>query len=271
MEPQAIAVPVVPAGYAEHAPPADLSSHVSCFWTRLAPAAVSDRAPVHRILPDGCVDIIVCFGRATVPDDVELRAAFGVGAMTKPQFVENEEPRLYIGVRFKPGSAFAALGIPAAELTDARVSFELITRDGRRELERIEREPSNEARLAAMIDMVRRRLFGAPAVPRSVRAAVHRIVGARGNLRIAGLAFEMGISRQQLARQFATHVGVPPKMLARVMRTQAALARADAARAAFPREIDWSAIAYDLGYYDQPHFIDDFKALTGSTPGGWLG
>jgi AraC-like DNA-binding protein len=122
-----------------------------------------------------------------------------------------------------------------------------------------------------MIDLVRRRLFGACAVPRSVRAAVQRILGARGNLRIGGLALELGISRQQLAKQFAVHVGVTPKMLARVMRTQAALARADAARAAFPREIDWSAIAYDLGYYDQPHFIDDFKALTGSTPGEWVG
>jgi AraC-like DNA-binding protein len=262
---------VVPVGYAEHAPPVDLASHVSCFWTGLAWPSASDRLPVHRVLPDGCVDIILTFGDAGESNNGELRDAFGVGTMTKPQFVEGEEPRLYVGVRFRPGSAFAALGIPASELTDARVSFELITRDGGRELERIQAESSNEGRLAAMIDLVRRRLFGAGAVPRSVRAAVQRILGARGNLRIGGLALELGISRQQLAKQFAVHVGVTPKMLARVMRTQAALARADAARAAFPREIDWSAIAYDLGYYDQPHFIDDFKALTGSTPGEWVG
>jgi AraC-like DNA-binding protein len=64
-------------------------------------------------------------------------------------------------------------------------------------------------------------------------------------------------------------VGVTPKTLARVMRARTALARADAARAAYPRIVDWSAIAYDLGYYDQPHFIDDFKALTGVTPAKW--
>jgi AraC-like DNA-binding protein len=72
-----------------------------------------------------------------------------------------------------------------------------------------------------------------------------------------------------LARQFATHVGVTPKTFARVMRAQTALARADAARAAYPRVVDWSGIAYELGYYDQPHFIDDFKALTGVTPSKW--
>ena len=108
--------------------------------------------------------------------------------------------------------------------------------------------------------------MNARVIPRSVRAAVHRIVGARGNLRIATLASDIGITRQQLARHFATHVGVTPKTLARVMRARAVLARADAARAAYPRDVDWSAIAYELGYYDQPHLIDDFKALTGSTP-----
>jgi AraC-like DNA-binding protein len=65
------------------------------------------------------------------------------------------------------------------------------------------------------------------------------------------------------------HVGISPKTFARVMRARAALARADAARAAHPRNVDWSAIAYDLGYYDQPHFIDDFKTIIGVSPGRW--
>jgi AraC-like DNA-binding protein len=100
---------------------------------------------------------------------------------------------------------------------------------------------------------------------------VRRVVRASGNLRVAAMAAEIGVTRQQLARQFATHVGVTPKTFARVMRAQSALSRADAARAAYPRPVDWSAIAYELGYYDQPHFIDDFKALTGLTPAKWFG
>jgi AraC-like DNA-binding protein len=263
--------PTVPIGYAEHAPPADLAAWVACFWTRravLGPAAASP----HRVLPDGCVDILISFGGATdegaMPDG-EVSAAAGVGPMSKPLVVSGAGPRLYVGVRFKPGCAYAALGIPASQLLDETVDFGVLAREAHMELDALSSQASDEARLAAMIALVRRRMRHAAAVPNSVRAAVRRIVGADGNLRIASLADEVGITRQQLARQFATHVGVSPKLLARVMRAHAVLARADAARAASSRKLDWSAIAYELGYYDQPHFIDDFKALTGATPGEW--
>jgi AraC-like DNA-binding protein len=263
---------VVPEGYAEHAPPLDLARYVLCFWTSLRPSAVETPASPRRVLPDGCVDIVLGFGRDDDPASVGLTEAFGVGAMTKPLIVDGPGPRLYVGVRFRPGFAYAAFGIPAAELTDERVEFDLLG-EGPRELADIEMQATDAGRVSATMELVRRRLLGSrivPAVPRSVRAAVYRIVNARGNLRVASVASEIGVTRQQLAKQFATHVGVTPKMLARINRTQAALARADAARAAHPRQIDWSAIAFDLGYYDQPHFIDDFKALTGKTPGEWI-
>jgi len=263
---------VLPEGYAEHTPPFDLTGYVVCFWTSLRQSLVGGPASPRRVLPDGCVDIVLGFGRDDDPASIELTEAFGVGAMTKPLIVDGPGPRLYIGVRFKPGFAYAAFGIPAAQLTDERVEFHVLG-DGPSELADIETRTTDAERLTATVELVRRRLLGSrivPAVPRSVRAAVHRIVNARGNLRVASMALEIGVTRQQLAKQFATHVGVTPKMLARISRTQAALARADAARAAYPRQIDWSAIAFELGYYDQPHFIDDFKALTGKTPGEWI-
>jgi AraC-like DNA-binding protein len=261
---------VIPIGYAEHAPPPDLAGQVVCFWTALADAT-TDMSP-NRVLPDGCVDIILGFGSTDEPGSDDLREAFAVGAMTKPLVISGARPRLYIAVRFKPGFAFAALGVPAAEMTDDRVSFALLGCGAGADVALVAAQTSPERRLGAFVEFVRRRLFGRVArVPRSVRAAVHRIVSAGGNLRIESLASDIGVTRQGLAKQFATHVGLTPKTLARISRTRLALARADAARAAYPREIDWSAIAYDLGYYDQPHFIDEFKAITGRTPGEWIG
>ncbi|HEY9228321.1 MAG TPA: DUF6597 domain-containing transcriptional factor, partial [Gemmatimonadaceae bacterium] len=157
---------LVPVGYAEHTPPPDLLSQVVCFWTSLTPDGVAE-SPARRVLPDGCVDIVLAFGAVGDPATTELREAFAVGAMTKPLVVEGPGPRLYIGVRFKPGFAFAAFGIPASELTDDRVSYELLVRDGGDQLARVVREETNEGRLLAMIALVRQRLFGAAAVPRS--------------------------------------------------------------------------------------------------------
>jgi AraC-like DNA-binding protein len=262
---------VVRPGYAEHVPPPDLSGYVNCFWTSLS----AEVAPgEHRVLPDGCVDIVIGFGRVSAVGNAatnDVTEAIGVGSMTRPLVIAGDHARLYIGVRFSPGRAFAAFGIPAAELTDANVEYARLARDAQSDLEALSAQSTNDDRLDAVVRIVQKRLVGRPAIPASVRAAVRRVTIANGNLRVADLASEIGITRQQLARQFATHVGVTPKTFARVMRARTALARADAARAAYPRAVDWSAIAYDLGYYDQPHFIDDFKALTGVTPSKWVG
>ena len=257
--------PLVGAGYTEHAPPPDLAPYVSCFWTSLTIETDAPRPRTeHRVLPDGCVDIVIGFR-----DGTEVTNAIGVGSMTRPLVITGDRVRLYIGVRFSPGSAFAAFGIPAAELTDDNVEYARLARDAESDLDALSAESTNDDRLHAVVGLIQRRLADRPVVPASVRAAVRRVATAHGNLRVADLASEIGITRQQLARQFATHVGVTPKTFARVMRAQTALARADAARAAYPRIVDWSGIAYELGYYDQPHFIDDFKALTGLTPSKW--
>ena len=264
----------IPPGYFEHEPPADLAGQVVCFWTRRPDAPAVVGAPtIHRVLPDGCVDIVIAFDAAGVPATSPLKVtqAMGVGTMTRPLVLSGGMPSFYVGVRFRPGHAMSALGIPASELTDDRVAYSSISDASELELEMLSRLETNDDRFDAIVALVRRRLLGATYVPLSVRAAVQRITLANGNLRVATLADDIGITRQQLARQFATHVGIAPKTLARVMRTRAAVVRADAARAAYPREIDWSAIACDLGYYDQPHFIDDFKALTGVTPSRWVG
>jgi AraC-like DNA-binding protein len=273
--------PRVLVGYGEHAPPADLANDVQCFWTDLAPEAAPSRPAVRRVLPDGCVDIIIAFGTPVESRDASARAldAMAVGAMTRPLVITGPAPRLYVGARFLPGRALAALGIPAAELLDERLAYADLEGASSADLSVLVAGETPDtpfdklvdARLDAVASLVRKRLVGTAATPRAVRAAVRRISIANGNLRVATLASDIGVTRQQLARLFATHVGVTPKTFARVMRAQAVLARADAARAAYPRDIDWSAIACDLGYYDQPHFIDDFKALTGLTPAKWLG
>jgi AraC-like DNA-binding protein len=59
------------------------------------------------------------------------------------------------------------------------------------------------------------------------------------------------------------------KQFARVKRADAARTQAAAARAAHPRHVNWARIAHQVGYYDQAHFISDFKALTGWTPARW--
>ncbi|HKT08766.1 MAG TPA: DUF6597 domain-containing transcriptional factor [Gemmatimonadaceae bacterium] len=257
----------VPDGYVEHPPPPDLAAAVMCAWTRRVSGAVD--VALHRVLPDGCTDMLFVFGQPGARDRELVRASV-VGAMTRPLVVRGPHPWLYLGVRLAPGFAQAAFRVPASELRDQTVGYEIVERDAAAHIDTIAGASELDC-VAAAFAIVRHRLARGIAVSRSLRAAVHRIVQAEGNIKVAGLAGEIGVTRQQLARQFAAHVGLTPKMFARVMRARAALGRAAAARVAHPRNVNWSAIAYDLGYYDQPHFIDDFKEITGQTPGEWLG
>ena len=252
----------VPEGYVEHAPPPDLAAVVVCAWTRRVSGGID--VAVHRVLPDGCCDVLF------VVDDGNVASATVVGAMTRPILVHGPHPRLYVGVRLAPGYAQSAFRLPASDLTDQNVDYELLVPEAAEHVDAL--AAARDAQCVAIaFDIVRQRLARGSAVSRSVLAAVRRIVQSDGNLRVAALAGEIGVTRQQLARQFAAHVGLTPKMFARVVRARAALGRANAARMAHPHNVNWGAIAYDLGYYDQPHFIDDFKEITGQTPGEWFG
>jgi AraC-like DNA-binding protein len=252
--------PPIPNGYAEHAPPASLREYVECFWTR---GAAAPNASGEHIIPDGCIDLVLGYAGAFGSD--RPNASFAVGTMTRPLVLRANNGRApaFVGVRFWPGRALPFLGVPAAELTDLRVHIADLWPD-RTALERLDgHEPATVRR--AFEELLIQRLERARPLDKTVDAAVRAILRAGGNLSIAALAPALGVTRQHLARAFALHVGVPPKMFARVARVRRALTRARVSAS-----VDWVALALDAGYYDQSHLAGEIKEITGRTPSEWL-
>lgn len=238
--------------YTEIAPPADLASHVDRFWMR---TTMSGGAGSHRVLPDGCVDVIVHVERGTA----EL-----VGTMTHALEVPLTPVEL-VAVRFKPGTGAALTGCALAELTDLQPDLlDVLGRSGVRcrdggLVDCVSRAATPGERIAVLIDWLRVRLAGAPGPDPMVAHAVAELVTA-GAPRIDALADELGVSRQLLARRFRREVGVTPKQLARIARMQraaAALARGAP---------DLARLAVELGYFDQAHLANDLRELLGATP-----
>ncbi|MFN2564084.1 MAG: DUF6597 domain-containing transcriptional factor [Gemmatimonadaceae bacterium] len=260
--------------YVEHAPPAALAPHVDCFWSRTAAAdETSDHPRYHRVLPDGCVDIVLTFAAPAWSSPAEGAAAEGtapdvalaVGVMTRPIVIRDSPDATYLGVRFRPGVAGVLFGVPASEMTDERVVLADVWADCEALLDSLARAPDAVARIRTISTAIARRLLAAPAgPPASVTATAARIVAARGAVSIGRLAAELGVTRQYLARAFAHHVGVSPKTLARIVRARSVLERARRGT-----DADWSAIALDAGYYDQSHLIAELKELTGLPPSAW--
>ena len=79
--------------------------------------------------------------------------------------------------------------------------------------------------------------------------------------RVASVARALHISERHLRRAIVTSTGNAPKQVQRIRRLNRAVAAAD--RSAEP---DWVGIALGAGFYDQAHFIQDVRAMTGQTP-----
>jgi transcriptional regulator GlxA family with amidase domain len=88
------------------------------------------------------------------------------------------------------------------------------------------------------------------------------IVGRSGQVRVDDLAFDAAMSARQLRRLFLEQLGLSPKHFCRVIRFRHSLPKLRATERG-----DWTQVALECGYYDQAHFINEFREFSGYTPG----
>ena len=253
--------------YQEHPPCQQLAPYLACLWTcRVLPGA---RAMSHRVLPDNCIDILW--------QDSGPAAETGhvAGMMTTMIEVPVAHPVRTIAVRFKPGAAAHFFDFPLHEMADLHPALDelwppSVTAQFADALWSRPLDDGQALRTLQLLLLGRLRQGGSGAVAGSAvlaQAAVTAIERSQGAIGIATLAASLGVSRQHLASQFRARVGLGAKAFARVCRFRAASERIRAAPAA---ELDWAQLALELGYYDQPHLIHEFRALAGSSPASFL-
>ncbi len=244
--------------YRELLPHPALQSFVDRFWILTAATGAEPR----RILPDGCIDVIVDVD----PDSDGFGHAATVGTMTRALLFHPRARVCSAAVRFRPGGAAPFLRLPADELTDRVLDAG--------EVEARWMAPgSSEAQAdprAAVAALERRLLSRLHAIAEPDRAIAHAIgrLFTAAPPSIEELGRELGWSRQHLARRFRAEVGVGPKQLARVARLQRAvdhLQRADDGGAGVIA-VNLAGAAVDLGYFDQAHMARDFRDLAGMSP-----
>ncbi len=98
---------------------------------------------------------------------------------------------------------------------------------------------------------------------RSARRGVQLIAESGGTIRVGQLADELGLGGKRLDRIFAREIGMTPKRMARVIRFQRSLQ-------VLQHSTSLAEATYELGYFDQAHFIREFRGMAGNTPGAWL-
>lgn len=243
--------------YHEYTPPKPLRTYVSCFWI------CSTKNPIisplqERIIPDGCMDIV--FDLSAVAHGSKGDIA---GIMTVPNIYDVLGYRNFVGVRFLPGMAPLFLDTPAGEFTDSLVELEAVW--GNRAMSVAEAVINAETpldRVALLKEELLSRLPYIDTVDSLVDQALQEIYRRRGMIEIANLAQTLYVSQRQLSRVFRAAIGTSPKRFCRIVRFQGVLNRLTRTKAG----LDTLSIALDYDYYDQAHFLKEFKEFYGTTP-----
>jgi AraC-like DNA-binding protein len=244
-----MAAPVEPE-YREYPPPAALAGHLVCIWTQVVPAGAG--VITQRVLPDGCVDIVL------INEDAPVVA----GPWTEPFTVRFTPGSTVIGARWYPGRAPVLLGLPAAALLNQSVALgEVWSRASSLPIAQIAGERTLDGRRVALEAALLARLRRAAAPDRAMHAAVGWIA-RHPQGRVEQLSQWIGISGRQLQRRFAAAVGYGPKRFQSVLRFQRLLGLASKTPA--PRTLGQLSAA--AGYADQAHMTREFQRYAGQAP-----
>jgi len=241
-------------------PPPDLAGWIEGFWIvrwdlRDEPAYVSET------LPHPSVNVVI--------DPTGTRAW---GVWTRRFKRRLSGAGVGVATRFRPGGFHAVLGRPVCELTDRTVPLRRLLGDDA-EAWAADVLALDDADVAGQIALVegfwRERLGGAGGVPEPERqvAAIRAMLDgelASPSASVEEMARRFGYSVRSLQRLFRTYVGVSPRWVMQRYRLHEA-----AERIAHGQAPDLAALAADLGYADQAHFSNEFRAYVGRSPAAY--
>ena len=232
-----------------HDPSADLASIVDRFW--IVRWDLRDQPPFEQeTLPYPCVNLVVGTHRP------------GVHGPATSRFIARLQGEGWvIGSKFLPAGFRGMVAAPPADLVDRVFSLGDAFGSEGRDLDREVTEAGDDgSRIARVERFIRARHAGPDPETAEANGWVELARCDASIARVADLASRAGRTVRALERLFRAHVGVPPKWVIRRFRVQEAAARIAAGGAGC------AELAQELGYFDQSHFIRDFKAQVGRTP-----
>jgi AraC-like DNA-binding protein len=278
--------------YRQYTPPPPLSAFVGCIWYSEGFEGTHER---ERLLPNGESAIVIDL-REDLRGDLQGSSRNGLtepsspipslriydgcnveqfdthataifcGARTDCFVIETSQQERVIGIQFQPGGAFPFLDMPASEVADSTYSLDDVW-PGCATL--LREELMSAGNVHAMFAILQRTLMSRLAKTSTLHPAIAFAVGqfarCTQNMRVSDVVDRVGFSSRRFIELFHDQTGLTPKAFQRVRRFQRILQ-------ALRQKSDgnWAALAANCGYYDQAHFIHDFKTFSGMTPGEYV-
>jgi AraC-like DNA-binding protein len=255
-------------------PAAPLNNYVCWLWY------YHDYYPDHErqfVLPDGTFELIFnledrtrkLFDRNDFTQHETFRRGWISGAQKSYQVIDALRGSSMIGAHFKPGGATPFLGIPADELKDRVVELDCIWSTAAWEWrDRLLAASKPQSKLAVLEQLLLERLAQwqrRAEQSQKIIWALSRFLQEPQVPSIRAIASQLGVSHKHFISQFRREVGLTPKMFCRVRRFHQVLAQIHSRK-----NVVWTEVAYNCGYFDQAHFVNDFVAFAGVNPSAYL-
>jgi AraC-like DNA-binding protein len=241
-------------------PPEELKSIVECYWI------VDGDDPTRvqqKIIPDGFPEIIFHFGdpyRIKLNDHWELQSrSLIAGQITKYFYLENTGVSDMLGIKLKPTALTRLFNVSMDSLSDKVVDLLQLGDDTLSGLDRLVRESGTRNDQISRINRYLGEVRQYPSDP-TLERAIESILARYGNCTVGQLCEVTNITERQLQRIFKKHVGLSPKFYSRIVRFSYIFQLVQG------KKMSWSDVSLEAGFYDQPHFIKNFKTFTGEDP-----
>jgi AraC-like DNA-binding protein len=251
------------------APP--LSAYIEAFYFSEEEVPLQAR---ERRLPDGRVALVINLGHERLgvapreASDQFQSFQRGVlsGAHSRFCVLDTTTMSRTVYVAFKPDGARPFLPLPATAVTNQVVDLSCIFGPAASALyEQLQAVGSNEDRVSLLQRFLLARANWEQTPHPAVTFALAAFQAGNERYSIAEVTEQLGVSSRRFIHLFEQAVGLTPKMFCRLRRFQEVLEHIEKGQ-----PVQWADLALCCGYFDQAHFIHDFRAFAGLTPGAYL-
>jgi AraC-like DNA-binding protein len=253
-------------------PQLPLSNFVELFWFYDGFPSRSHKK--ERLMPDGSIELVInlkedearIYDRENLDKCERLPGTLLCGPHSSFFVIDTAQQDSVIGVHFKPGGAFPFFKMPAGELHNLHVSLEdLWGHEAGLLRQRLLEARTPEEKFQVLEECLLAQAFRPLERHRAVDFALGLFSSIHTAPAIADVTGQIGISSRRFIQLFSHEVGLTPKLFSRVRRFQQVLQKIRTGA-----EFSWADLAASCGYFDQAHFIHDFKEFSGINPTTYL-
>ena len=256
--------------YRIHIPAPPLSNFIEHFFYYEGYHA--DHA-MEKFLPDGSMDLLIdltdspkkLFHNEEGTSYNTFNKSWVSGMKTEYILIDASVSNM-IGVHFRPGGCYPFFDLPMSELNNLTVEVDSVWGN---EIHSIRDAILNAAGIEQRFSILERYFLLKGKGKMENHALVHYSVGQLVQnpqmWTIKRLSDKTGVTQKHLITLFKKYVGLSPKMFSRIYKFQKVIELIEK-----QRKVDWSLLAFECGYFDQAHFIKEFRDFSGINPSSYL-